>query len=158
MIYGFATNDGAAAVGALLVYGVYRSRDTRRFKVNPEMWGRIERAVKSAAKRSADLPEFIERLKPKVQCSNIKPRFMTTGELETVTLAKNPETGELVGPGQENRREFWVNIIDRADAEAVTKALYGKTSYVIALVRDRLEREKPLEPLANKEGEDASDE
>ena len=74
MYYNFDTSDENAAVAALLVYATYRSRDLKRFKVNPEMWSTIERAVKSVAKRAPDLGEFLERLKPKLSCSSIKPR------------------------------------------------------------------------------------
>lgn len=161
MIYGFQTQDEAAATAALLVYGVYRSRDVRRFKVTPDMWGRIDRAVKSAAKRSRDLPEFIEQLKPKLQCATLHPRWMTTGDIETVTMVMDPITGELIGRGDANRREFWVNIIDGAEAKPVLAALKRKTAYVIALVRDRLERERPLEALTEQatinHEEDAND-
>lgn len=142
---GFQTKDESAAVAALMVYGVYRSRDQRRFKVTPEMWARIERAVKSTAKRAFDLNDFIERLKPKLQCSTINPRWMATGLADTVTFRLDPRTGEIVGSGAADRREFWVDVLDRADHRAALDALYRKAAYVIALVRDRIERERPIE-------------
>ena len=48
MFYGFDTSSEEAAIGALLVYGIYRSRDMKRFKITPDMWGVIERVVKAA--------------------------------------------------------------------------------------------------------------
>lgn len=48
MIYNFDTNAQHEAVSALLVYAVYRSRDRKRFKVTPEMWGQIERFCKAS--------------------------------------------------------------------------------------------------------------
>lgn len=144
MYYGFNTGDENAALGALLVYGIYRSRDVKRFKVTPDMWGIIERAVKSTAKRALDLHDFIERLKPRLMCSTLKPKWMAT-DTDTITMAVDPETGELLQKQDKGRRQFWVEILEEVDHQAVLDILYRKTSWVIALVRDRLERERPLE-------------
>ena len=43
------------------------------------------------------------------------------------------------------QREFLTSVLNDADSRAVVDALYKQTSWVIALVRDRLEREKPIE-------------
>ncbi|HHV61131.1 MAG TPA: hypothetical protein GXX51_00595 [Firmicutes bacterium] len=144
MYYGFETSDENAGIAALLVYGVYRSRDVKRFKITPDMWGTIERAVKSSAKRALDLHDFIEKLKPKLMCSALKPRWMDTNP-GTITMVQNPETGELIQKTDSGRRQFWVEILEEIDHRPVLDILYQKTSWVIALVRDRLEREKPLE-------------
>jgi hypothetical protein len=146
--YGFETQDENAAIGALLVYGIYRSRDMKRFKVTPDMWGIIERAVKSSAKRALDLHDFIEKLKPRLMCSTLKPKWMATDEealLSPVAMAVNRETGEIIQKQDKGRRQFWVEILEQIDHQAVLDILYKKTSWVIALVRDRLERERPLE-------------
>lgn len=142
---GFQTRNEAAAVGALMVYGIWRSRDQKRFKVTPDVWGRVERAVKSAAKRARDLNDFVESLKPKLQCSTINPRWMDTGLADTVTFRVDRQTGEIIGAGAGDRRTFWVDVLDNADHRAALDALYRKTAYVVALVRDRIEREKPIE-------------
>ena len=148
MYYGFETNDENAALGALLVYGIYRSRDIKRFKVTPDMWGIIERAVKSSAKRALDLHDFIEKLKPRLMCSTLKPKWMETDEealLRPIAMVMNRETGEIIQKQDKGRRQFWVEILEQIDHQAVLDILYKKTSWVIALVRDRLERERPLE-------------
>lgn len=147
MIYEFDTRDEAAALGALLVYGVYRSRDIKRFKVTPDMWGIIERAVKSAATVTTNLYEFVERLKPKLSCSTLHPRWMRT-DGRIVDVGVQTDTGEILIPGgQEDRRQFWVQELETADHQAALKILRWQTARVIALVRDRLEREKPIEDL-----------
>ncbi|MDI6872079.1 MAG: hypothetical protein QME79_12200 [Bacillota bacterium] len=149
MIYGFSTSDENAALGALLVYGVWRSRDPKRFKITPDCWGIVERAAKASAKRARDLYDFIEKLKPKLACSTLHPRWMKT-EVETVTMLVNRETGELYSPGgQANRRQFWTEELESADHRAVLGLLYQQTARIIALVRDRLEREKPFEAQFN---------
>lgn len=137
----------------MLVYGVWRSRDVARFKINPEVWQTVERAVKSCAKRAVDLHDFLEHLKPKLKCGTVHPRYMSTGAAPTVTFVKDPGTGELLG-GVESKREFWTTMLEQADHRAVLSILYAKTGWVIALVRDRLEREKPLEGLTREENED----
>ena len=148
MFYGFDTSSEEAAIGALLVYGIYRSRDMKRFKITPDMWGIIERAAKSSAKRALDLHDFIESLKPRLSCSTLKPKWMATDEealLSPVAMAVNRETGEVIQKQDKGRRQFWVEILEQVDHQAILDILYQKTSWVIALVRDRLERERPLE-------------
>lgn len=143
MYYGFETSDENSAIGALLVYGIYRSRDVKRFKVTPDMWGIIERAVKSSAKRAMDLNDFIEKLKPKLHCSTLKPQYMKT-DLDVFAMY-HTKTGEIIHIQDEGKREFWTRLLEECDHKKVLERLYGRTSLIIALVRDRLEREKPLE-------------
>ena len=143
MIYNFDTSNEHAATAAFLVYAVYRSRDMKRFKVTPEMWNTIERAVKSVAKRAEDLGEFIEKLKPKLACASIKPKWAKTVPDGIVTMMQN-ERGELLEIGQE-KRQFMTDVLESADDRAVLDVLYRKAAYVVLLVRDRIEREKPYE-------------
>ena len=152
MNYGFDTKDEAAALGALLVYGVYRSRDIKRFKVSPDMWSIIERATKASATRARDLYDFIEKLKPRSSCATLHPKWMKTDAAEVVTWYRDPQTGELIAPGgQGDKRQFWVQELEQADHAPVLKILRYQTARVIALVRDRLEREKPIEAQLNAE-------
>ncbi len=144
MYYGFDTSDENAAIGALLVYGIYRSRDIKRFKVSPDMWGMIERAVKSSAKRAQDLNDFIEKLKPKLHCSTLNPKWMRTDQ-DIISMKIDRATGEIMHVQDQGRREFWTVILEQADHETVLERLYKRTSLIIALVRERLERERPLE-------------
>lgn len=51
MIFNFDTTDNNYALASLLVYAIYRSRDKKRFKVTPEMWGQIQRFIKASVKR-----------------------------------------------------------------------------------------------------------
>jgi len=147
VIFNFDCSDENAAIAAFLVYVVYRSRDIKRFKITPEMWSTIERAVKSVAKRAEDLGEFIEKLKPKLACSSIKPKWAKTIPDGMVTMMKG-EDGSLYEIGidaEGGRRQFLTDILETADDRAVLDVLYKKAAYVVLLVRDRLEREKPYE-------------
>jgi hypothetical protein len=152
MYYGFQTEQENAAIAALLVYGVYRSRDIKRFKITPDMWSMIERAVKSSAKRALDLTDFIEKFKPKMHCPTIHPRYMKLNE-ETLSMVRMPDGSIIQKQDQGQRREFWAELMEEADNEEVLLCLYKKTSLIIALVRDRLEREKPIEAVLEKEVE-----
>jgi len=142
--YGFDTKTEDAGIAALLVYGVYRSRDMKRFKITPDMWGIIERAAKSSAKRALDLHDFIEKLKPKLSCSSLKPRWMKTESKYLMTMVENAD-GSFSQIADEGRRKFSVEILEEIDHAPVLAILRDKTAWVIALVRDRLERERPLE-------------
>lgn len=59
-------------------------------------------------------------------------------------MVQDPRTGELRQVNQE-RREFLTSILAEADDRAVLEVAYKQTAYVVLLVRDRLEREKPYE-------------
>lgn len=144
MYYNFDVDDQSSAVGALLVYTIYRSRDIKRFKVTPEMWGTIERAVKSVSKRSVDLGEFIEKLKPKLACSTIHPRWAQTIP-EYIISMQRMQDGTLVHVQDRGKRAFLTDVLQEVEHRLVLDILYKKTTLIILLVRDRLEREKPIE-------------
>lgn len=143
MIFGFDTDDKHAATASLVLYAIWRSRDRNKLKITPEIWGQIERAVKSVAKRSRFINEFMEKLKVKLKCSTISPRWAATGGEDLVTMLRGPG-GELRQVSQE-RREFLTGVLAEADDRAVLDVAYRQTAYVVLLVRDRLEREKPFE-------------
>lgn len=148
MYYGFDTDDRAAATAALLTYAIYRSRDRKRYKVTPDMWGQIERFVKAAAKRATTLPAFMEALKPRLACATIHPRWMEAGIKGDISLmARTNSAGQTeyvryAGPEQ---REFLTRVLEATEHGAVLERAYRETAWVVLLVRDRLEREKPIE-------------
>lgn len=143
MIYQFDTDDQAAATAALLVYAIYRSRDTRRFKVSPDMWSQIERFTKASAKRAQSIPSFIESLKPRLQCGTIHPRWMETGIKGLLPITDGMGRTSYIQAA--DSREFLTGVLASADPREVLRRLYAETAWVILLVRDRLEREKPIE-------------
>lgn len=134
-MYGFDTGDEFIAVAALTVYAIWRSRG-KGYKISPDTWGQVERFTKSAAKRADDVAGFMERLKPKLQCSTIQPRWCRTPD-EPIDVGGRARSG--------GERRFLTEILAAIDHGAVLRGLYQRTAYVILLVRDRLEREKPME-------------
>ena len=153
MIFGFDTNDQDEATAALLLYVVYRSRDRQRFKVSPDMWERIERFTKDAAKRSVTLPQFIEELKSsrRLYAPSLHPRYLEVGmagEIPLVTVNKPDGTLSYaiqLPDKPAEMREFGIKVIQQANARSVLSLAYRSTAYVVLLVRDRLERESPIE-------------
>jgi len=158
MRYNFDTDNEDAAVGALLVYVVYRSRDPRRFRPSLDMWSMIERAVKSVAKRAEDLGEFIERLKPKLHCPTIQPRWANTAPDGLLSMKLMPD-GTLVHVPDDGRRHFLTDVLQSVDHRTVLDLLYRQAALIVLLVRDRLERERPLEGkfLETNEGDNSYD-
>ena len=144
LCYGFKTSDRAEATGALLVYAIYRSREPGRLKVTPDLWGRVERAVKSAAKRADDLGDFIERLKPKLGCSTIRPQHARTVPEDVLTLVPDGHGGFIERGDKGEPRQFLTELLEDVDHEQVLDVLYRKAAVEILLVRDRLEREKNI--------------
>ena len=145
MIYGFDTEDEANATAALLVYATWRSRDTVRYRVTPDVWSQVERFTKAAAKRATTLPAFIEALKPRFYAGTLSPRAMEAGIKGPVPLLALGSGAVLEVAAPEEQREFMVGVIERADQTAVLDRLYRETAWVVLLVRDRLERERPIE-------------
>ena len=144
MYYNFDTDEHRAAVAALLVYAIYRSRDTKRFKISLDMWGVIERAVTSASKRAGDLADFIQKLKPKLHCPTIQPRWANTMPEGMISMKMMPD-GSIAQVEDKGRRQFLTDVLQEVNHREVLEYLYRKTAVVVLLVRDRLEREKPIE-------------
>lgn len=145
MKYGFDTQDDHAATAALLVYAIWRSRDMKRFKVTPDVWSQVERFAKASAKRATTLPRFIESLKPRLLCGTISPRWMEVGIKGAVPMVDTEDGLRIQLSAPDDQREFMTAVIDDADTRRVLDRLYRETAYVVLLVRDRLEREKPIE-------------
>jgi hypothetical protein len=143
MIFNFETKQSHAALAALVVYSVYRSRDMKRFKVSPEMWGQIERFVKSSAKRAKTLPEFIDKLMPRLACASISQKWMKIGMANGMVALADGSFMQF--PVSDDSREFLTQILESVDSKAAVKSLYTETTFIILLVRDRIEREKPIE-------------
>lgn len=145
MIYGFDTEHEHEAVAALCVYVVYRSRDTKRYKVTPDMWSQIERFTRASAKRSRTIPDFIEKLKPRLMAGTLNPRWMRVGMSGYIPMVVTDDGMRLSVGTDDDMREFMTGIVASADQRRVMKALNDNSAWVILLVRDRLEKERVIE-------------
>lgn len=141
MIYGFDTTDQAKAQAAMLIYVVYKSRDSKRGPSGLDMWGQIERFAKMSAKRSDSIDDFIDQFKRKMACSTINPYWMRNDFVSANAVVM--EDGSIVTFANDDRRSFGLELFDNPqDAANVLDCIYRKTQIIILLVRDRLEREK----------------
>lgn len=141
-IYLFDTENQNEAVAALIVYSIYRCRNYDKFKVSTEMWGQIERFIKASAKRSIDLYSFIESLRPKIFCEDLRSSKVGVAVSAEPVLT---EDGKLVEFTYDENRVFLGSIINHhCDQDVVLGLLLNKTTYIVMLVRERLEIEKKL--------------
>jgi hypothetical protein len=146
MIYNFDTEEKSRAIAALLVYAIYRSRDTERFTVSTKMWDQITNFSKLAAKKSSNLAEFIELFKKPMRCDALKPKYCVTGNSKHLMILKE---GELFESGTE-RREFITSLLEQANETKVLSLIINETSFIIMLVRERLESEKIAKQMEGK--------
>lgn len=140
MIYGFNTDDQIKAKAAMLIYVVYKSRDSKRGPSGLDMWGQIERFAKASAKRSEGIDEFVDQFKRKMICSTINPYWMRNDF--SSANASVMEDGSIITFSGEDVRSFGLELFDGPDGAEIVDCIYRKTQIVILLVRDRLEREK----------------
>lgn len=146
MFYGFRTKDQSAGAAALLVYAVYRSRNRKRGPSGIDMWGQIERFTKVSAKRAISIGSFLETFKRKMACETINPKWCESGS--QVMSAIQDELGNIIVTGNDTdgkNRQFLTEIMESGKDQQILYELYKETARVIMLVRDRLEREKPIE-------------
>lgn len=152
MIYNFDTEKNDEATAALIVYAIYRSRDRKRFKVSPEMWGQIDRFVKASAKRAQTIPQFIDNLMPKMSCASIHPKTMEVAVTGRLLQVGN----EFMEFKQDDKRTFLTRVIAECNEKNVLNKLYKETAWIVMLVRDRLEQEKPIEKSIEIDGDELS--
>lgn len=152
MIYNFDTDKNDEATAALIVYAIYRSRDRKRFKVSPEMWGQIDRFVKASAKRAQTIPQFIDSFMPKMSCASIHPSAMEVAVTGRLLQVGN----EFMEFKQDDKRTFLTRVVADCNEKNVLNKLYKETAWIVMLVRDRLEQEKPIEKTIEINGDELS--
>ena len=138
MIYNFKTELKERAIAAQVIYSVYKSRDSDRFKVSLKMWEQITNFSKLAAKKSTNLAEFIERFRTPMRCEVLQPRHCITSGQKAVKVL---DDGSIFVSG-EDARQFITALIGQSDDKKVISTIINETAFVIMLVRERLETEK----------------
>ena len=90
------------------------------------------------------IPQLIDSLKPKLSCETIAPKWMkvgVTGQLSILQIENENGGVSYVAPAEsEEQREFLTQVLETADHKAVCGRAFNETSWVVLLVRDRLER------------------
>jgi len=75
-------------------------------------------------------------------CESINPKWCDSGT--PIMAAYEDGQGNIVVSGEKGR-QFLTEIIESGKDQEILYQLYKETARVIMLVRDRLEREKPIE-------------
>lgn len=132
MLYQFDTDSLSHAKAALLLYGMYRSRNQNSPLNGLETWDRFQAFVRAACLKSSTTAEFVQAFCKKAKIDSVKPRYLSTGDPVVM-----PETGELIVSA--GMADYRLGII----ADDSLLRLYNTESlYLIMLVRERIQREK----------------
>jgi uncharacterized membrane protein affecting hemolysin expression len=79
-------------------------------------------------------------------CGTLNPRFCRTGIVANNAIFE--KDGSIIVKGEQSQnRDFLVSITESSEEEQqnIVDCIYEQTQRIILLVRDRLEREKPIE-------------
>lgn len=153
MIFGFDVDEQHEATAALLVYAIYRSRNKKQFKISLDMWDKIERFAKAAAKRAKTPAAFIEKFKSKLKCHSLSPRWMEAGiknDIGIFTRRNSKNVDEYIELTGGVNREFLTAVLRKTNHKKLLHSLNNETAWIILLVRERLDREKPQETFIKK--------
>lgn len=132
MLYKFDTDSLEHAKAALLLYGMYRSRNQNSPLNGLETWDRFQSFVRGACLKASTTAEFVQAFCKKAKIDSVKPRYLSTGEPVAM-----PDTGELVVS------DLVVDYRLKILADDSLLNLYNTESvYLIMLVRERIQREK----------------
>lgn len=138
MIYSFETESKERAIAAQIIYSVYKSRNTDRFKVSLKMWEQITNFSKLSAKKSTNLAEFIERFRKPMCCEVLQPRYCITSVKNALKVL---DDGAVFESG-DDARQFITGLIEQSNDKKIIATIINETAFVIMLVRERLETEK----------------
>lgn len=76
-------------------------------------------------------------------CETINPKWCESMDVGFNAIIRNDGTIEQYG--NDSKRNFLTEIIESGNDLKITEAIYKETGRVVMLVRERLEREKPIE-------------
>ena len=144
MLYQFDTESLKHAKAALLLYGMYRSRNQNSPLNGLETWDRFQTFVRAACLKSSTTAEFVQVFCKKSKIDSVKPRYLRTGDPVII-----PETGELIVSAGINDDRLGI----LADNDLL-KLYNTESMYLIMLVRERIQREKFMPEVVDDEKED----
>lgn len=132
MYYQFATEKIEHAKAALLLYAMYRSRDSSSPLNGLETWERFQSFVRGACLKSSTTAGFVQAFCAKAKIASIKPYYFNV-ENEPVMLSN----GDLIL--SENIKNYRLEILED---DNILKLYNTESVYLILLVRERIQREK----------------
>ena len=133
MQFEFDTDNVKRGEAALLLYAMYRSRNTSTTPLTgKETWSRFAKFIKGAALKSATTAEFCDNFCKMAHVESIKPAHLKSG----AGYIQMPD-GSIIE--SENVTNFQTKIFE--DNELMP--LFQKESQIlIMLIRERIQREK----------------
>ena len=135
MYYNFNTESVDRARAALLLYALYKSRDSNSPLNGLETWNRAESACVGACKKSTTTPEFVTKFKELAKVGSIKPRYLSSGE---TGLQMMPD-GTVIESGAV--KEYHTDIMEDDQVRSTIEKEYP---IIVLLVRERIQREKDM--------------
>ena len=134
MRLGFDCEEIDHAQAALLLYGMYRSREENSSLNGLETWDRCNSYIRGAILKSSTVGEFVQQFCKKAQIGAIKPHY-----LKTDGAVKVESGGTMaVSDGLYN---YQLEIFNN---EKILDIFANEALYIIMLVRERLQREKEI--------------
>lgn len=133
MLFNFNTDDVTLARAALVLYALYKSRDTNSPMNGMETWNRVEAYCVGACKKSRTTSEFVTKFKELGKVGAIKPRYLSEPGAGMTIL---PD-GSVVESA--NVRNYHTELFE--DNE-IRKTIEHDYPLVTLLVRERIQREK----------------
>ena len=132
MLYQFDTGSLKHAQAALLLYALYRSRDSKSALNGVETWERFGSFIRGACLKSTTTAEFVQHFCKKAKIDSITPKYLDTGDPVLM-----PDTGELIV--SEEIRDYQVRLFED---NTLLPVIDQESLYLIMLVRERIQREK----------------
>lgn len=132
MQFGFDTENELRGKAALLLYAMYRSRDSASSLNGLDTWNRFAAYTKGAALKSTTTAEFCDQFCKMAKVPSIKPKYLKSND----GFVYMPD-GSIIQ--SDSVQDYKISIME--DNGLVE--LFGKESQLLVmLVRERIQREK----------------
>lgn len=131
MVYNFQTDDLKRARAALILYAMYRSRESNSSLNGVDTWPRFSSYVKAACIKSNNMAQFVQEFCRKANVASIKPKYLNTGDPVQMS------DGSMIAIDGINN--FHMEIVED---DSLLNIISNETVYLGMLVRERIQREK----------------
>lgn len=147
MQFGFDTDSEMRGKAALLLYAMYRSRDTNSALNGLETWSRFASFTKGAALKSTTTAEFCDHFCRMSKVPSIKPGYLKSDD----GMVHMPD-GSII---QSNDvKDYKISVIED---NRLLPFFEKESQLLVMLVRERIQREK-MNMTATADGELESEE
>lgn len=133
MLFNFNTDNVKLARAALILYAMYKSRDTNSPMNGVDTWNHVESYCVGACKKSRTTSEFVTKFKELGKVGAIKPRYL--GEHSSGSYSISAESVAEFPDAV----DYHIDLFEDND---VRKTIENDYPLVVLLVRERIQREK----------------